>query len=75
MRTYWTIAHGDPDVTGVIFWCGYSSALKEHVFDRNQEKAIKFLDEGSARSAGVGLTKGVKFIEYTLQHGWIRELR
>lgn len=58
---YWVIAHGDPEVR--TFWSGYKSEHKDHFFDRDPKKAIKFFDEESARNAGVHLTKGIKVVE------------
>lgn len=61
MDDYWVIIHGDPDVTGTLYWSGYKSApVKDHTFSRELKDAIKFFDEDSAERAGLHLTKGIK---------------
>lgn len=60
-KTYYVIAHGDPEVR--TFWSGYKSEHKDHFFDRDPMKAIKFYDYASAFNAGVHLTKGIKIME------------
>lgn len=56
--TYWVIQHGNEDA-GIWYWSGYSSKAKDHMFDRDPEKAIKFFDEDSATRSGVHLTQGI----------------
>jgi hypothetical protein len=48
-------AHGDPDVSGNIYWCGYVSARKDHTWDRDLRKAIKFFDEDDVLRSGLGV--------------------
>lgn len=58
----YAIAHGDKD-RGVLYWCGWDTKTKEHRFDRDVKQAIKFCTRDDAERAGVGLTKGVVFLE------------
>jgi hypothetical protein len=58
---FWTVCHGDTDVP-LLFWCGWVTARKEHVFERSSGKAIRFCRLEDARQAGVGLTKGTRYV-------------
>ena len=58
----YVIAHGDKD-RGVLYWCGWDTNRKDHRFDRDVAQAVKFCTRDDAQRAGVGLTKGVVFVE------------
>lgn len=51
---YWVLINGDPDVCGVIYWCGYDARMKDHTWDRDKSKAVRFAREIDATRAGVG---------------------
>lgn len=59
--SYWVIAHGSPEVR--LYWAGYVSARKDHLFKPDPTQAIRFCRQEDAVNAGVGLTQGIKIIE------------
>jgi len=58
---WWVAAHGDPDLSGLVFWCGYVSEKKDHTWDRDVTKAVRFYDLTDVDRAGLGVKpNGIK---------------
>jgi len=67
-ETFWAIKHGDPETGGRLYWCGYdrNSTPKDHRWDADVKKAIRFCRREDAERAGVGVAHGVLLVEVRL---------
>jgi len=54
--SYWIIEHGDRDRPG-LYWSGYVFAMKDHTWDRDLEKAIRFSRKEDAERAGLNIER------------------
>lgn len=54
--SYWIIEHGDRDRPG-LFWTGYVSAMKDHTWDRDQSKAVRFCRREDCEQAGLNIER------------------